>query len=172
MASLALPKPSSLQTTLADTRSHLSSHTVPHSPFRSTSTRPSPIWAPPLSRTRGCWRNRSRQTSGGAPQVLAGLSHLLCHITRSHPTSPSPPGVVNGKGVGQRWLWSKLPLQHPHGGLSSWIPSGGNIRGQNHPPSIQRLQPCDKKQPPCSRLHLATVFNDGLRPSPPEWFCS
>lgn len=56
-ASLALPNPSSRHTTVAARMSQLSSHTVPHSPFFNTSTRPSPIIAPPLSRTRGCWEN-------------------------------------------------------------------------------------------------------------------
>lgn len=50
-ASLALPKPNSLHTTLADSRSQWSSHTVPHSLFFNTSTRPSPGLAPPFSRT-------------------------------------------------------------------------------------------------------------------------
>lgn len=50
-ASLALPKPSSLQTTLADCRLQRSSHTVPHSLSFSTSTRPSPSLAPPFRRT-------------------------------------------------------------------------------------------------------------------------
>lgn len=50
-ASLALPKPSSLQTTLADCRFQRSSHTVPHSLSLSTSTRPSPSLAPPFSLT-------------------------------------------------------------------------------------------------------------------------
>lgn len=58
MASLALPKPSSRHTTLADTRFQLSSQTVPHSPFFSTSTRPSPVLAPPFSLTRGCWKTQ------------------------------------------------------------------------------------------------------------------
>lgn len=50
-ASLALPKPSSLQTTLADSRFQRSSHTVPHTLLFSTSTRPSPTLAPPFSLT-------------------------------------------------------------------------------------------------------------------------
>lgn len=50
-ASLALPKPSSLQTTLADCRFQRSSQTVPHSLSFSTSTRPSPSRAPPFSLT-------------------------------------------------------------------------------------------------------------------------
>lgn len=61
MASLALPKPSSRHTTLADTRFQLSSHTVPHSPFFSTSTRPSPVLAPPFSLTRGCCKRRTQE---------------------------------------------------------------------------------------------------------------
>lgn len=56
-ASLALPKPSSRHTTVAARMFQLSSQTVPHSPFFSTSTRPSPILAPPFRRTRGCYRN-------------------------------------------------------------------------------------------------------------------
>lgn len=64
MASLALPKPSSRHTTLADTRFQLSSQTVPHSPFFSTSTRPSPVLAPPFSLTSGCWKT---QTEEGFP---------------------------------------------------------------------------------------------------------
>ena len=62
IASLALPKPSSRHTTLADTRFQLSSHTVPHSPFFSTSTRPSPVLAPPFSLTRGCWKRWMEET--------------------------------------------------------------------------------------------------------------
>lgn len=52
-ASLAVPKPSSLHTTLAAVLSHMWSTTVPHFPFRSTSTRPSPSLGPALRRT-GC----------------------------------------------------------------------------------------------------------------------
>lgn len=50
-ASLAVPKPSSLQTTLADCRFQRSSHTVPQSRSLSTSTRPSPTLDPPFSLT-------------------------------------------------------------------------------------------------------------------------
>lgn len=53
-ASLALPKPSSRHTTLADSRLQRSSQIVPHSLLLSTSTRPSPTFAPPFSRIRGC----------------------------------------------------------------------------------------------------------------------
>lgn len=53
-ASLAVPKPSSLQTTLAAGTSHRWSHTVPHLPSRSNSTRPSPRRGPAFSRTTGC----------------------------------------------------------------------------------------------------------------------
>lgn len=53
-ASLALPKPSSRHTTLADSRFQRSSQMVPHSLLLSTSTRPSPTLAPPFSRIRGC----------------------------------------------------------------------------------------------------------------------
>lgn len=55
-ASFAVPKPSSRHTTLAAFMSQLSSHTVPQMPFFSTSTRPSPTFAPPRRRTRGCQR--------------------------------------------------------------------------------------------------------------------
>lgn len=57
MASLAVPKPSSLQTTLAAVISHMWSHTVPHFPSRSTSTRPSPRRGPAFRRTSG-WEDR------------------------------------------------------------------------------------------------------------------
>ena len=55
-ASMAVPKPSSRHTTVADSRFQLSSHMVPHSPFFNTSTRPSPTMAPPRRRTSGCWK--------------------------------------------------------------------------------------------------------------------
>lgn len=63
-ASLALPKPSSRQTTLADSRFQRLSQTVPHSPFFSTSTRPSPILSPPFSRTRCCGGAQGGSASG------------------------------------------------------------------------------------------------------------
>lgn len=50
-ASLAVPKPSSLHTTLAAVRSHRWSQTVPHFPSFSTSTRPSPSLGPAFRRT-------------------------------------------------------------------------------------------------------------------------
>lgn len=62
-ASLAVPKPSSRHTTVADSRFHLSSQMVPHSPFFNTSTRPSPTMAPPRRRTNGCWREKMRRQS-------------------------------------------------------------------------------------------------------------
>lgn len=65
-ASLAVPKPSSRHTTVADSRSHLSSQMVPHSPSFSTSTRPSPTMAPPRRRTSGCWRRRQKTEMGHA----------------------------------------------------------------------------------------------------------
>lgn len=56
-ASLAVPKPSSLHTTLAAVLSHKWSTIVPHFPSRSTSTRPSPSLGPTLRRT-GCIRQQ------------------------------------------------------------------------------------------------------------------
>lgn len=61
-ASLALPNPSSRHTTVAARMFQLSSHTVPHSPFFNTSTRPSPIIAPPLRRTKGCYGDSPPKT--------------------------------------------------------------------------------------------------------------
>ncbi len=57
-ASLAEPKPSSLHTTLAAVRSHRWSHTDPHFPSRSTSTRPSPSLGPAFRRTAACGEPR------------------------------------------------------------------------------------------------------------------
>lgn len=56
-ASLAVPKPSSLQTTLAAGKSHRWSHMVPHLPSFSTSTRPSPRRGPAFRRTTG-WKKK------------------------------------------------------------------------------------------------------------------
>ena len=43
-------RPSCLQTTLASLKSQLSLHTVPHCPWKHTSTRPSKLFLPPTSR--------------------------------------------------------------------------------------------------------------------------
>lgn len=96
IASLALPKPSSRHTTLANTRFQLSSQTVPHSPFFSTSTRPSPVLAPPFSLTKGCWKTQKGcyhrrpcltdlihsilQGSCGAKSNNITLRHLNHHV--------------------------------------------------------------------------------------------
>ena len=50
---LAAPQPSSRHTTSTSFMFQPLSHTVPHSPFRSTSTRPSQRWGPLTSRTLG-----------------------------------------------------------------------------------------------------------------------
>lgn len=78
-ASFAVPKPSSRHTTVADSRLHLSSHMVPHSPFFNTSTRPSPTMAPPRRRTNGCWR---RQTQ--TPQKEVTVKTELSKKQKSH----------------------------------------------------------------------------------------
>lgn len=76
-ASLALPKPSSRHTTVADMRFQLSSQIVPHSPFFSTSTRPSPTTAPPLRRTRGCCE-RHRREWGVVSDNVQAVRKLFC----------------------------------------------------------------------------------------------
>ena len=76
-ASLALPKPSSRHTTVAAFMFQWSSHTVPHSPFFSTSTRPSPITAPPLRRTKGCYGKKGRITC-----TLEGLDNMCIRKKR------------------------------------------------------------------------------------------
>lgn len=65
--SRAEPKPSSRHTTLAEMRFHPWSQTVPHWRFMSTSTRPSPTWAPERRRTLvSCWeRITFREGWGG-----------------------------------------------------------------------------------------------------------
>lgn len=76
-ASLAVPKPNSRQTTVADRRLQLSSHMVPHSPFFRTSTRPSPTMAPPRRRTNGCWGWRSRLLGKKQLNRMFRSSHFL-----------------------------------------------------------------------------------------------
>lgn len=58
-ASFAVPKPSSLHTTLAAVLSHMWSTIVPHLPSRSTSTRPSPSLGPAFNLT-GCIKKWSQ----------------------------------------------------------------------------------------------------------------
>ena len=84
-ASLALPKPSSRHTTVAAFMSQLSSHTVPHRPFFRTSTRPSPITAPPLRRTKGCYGE------GRITHTVEGLNNTSKNKT---------PSKVTGKTAG------------------------------------------------------------------------
>lgn len=60
-ASLAVPKPSSLHTTLAAFMSHRWSHMVPHFPSLSTSTRPSPSRGPAFRRTTDCKIGQKKQ---------------------------------------------------------------------------------------------------------------
>lgn len=78
-ASLAEPKPSSLHTTLAAVRSHRRSHTVPHLPSRSTSTRPSPNRGPAFRRTAACGNTRQREpcvTGSGAHTWTSPQTHV------------------------------------------------------------------------------------------------
>lgn len=102
-ASLALPKPSSRHTTLADCRFQRSSQIVPHSLLLSTSTRPSPTLAPPFSRIRGCGsRDRCGTVWNGTtqcwPRLLgcAGTGHrshlLLRSWSPSNPYTHTEPG--------------------------------------------------------------------------------
>lgn len=79
-ASLAVPKPSSRQTTLAAGLSHRWSTMVPHLPSRRTSTRPSPSLGPAFSRTG--W---TRQP-GQRPQPMCKVQFWpKCHfVTQSY----------------------------------------------------------------------------------------
>lgn len=76
-ASLADPKPSSLQTTLAAGLSHRWSTMVPHLPSRRTSTRPSPSLGPAFSRTG--WTRQPRRRPQPMHKVQFGFNMPHCH---------------------------------------------------------------------------------------------
>lgn len=99
-ASLAEPKPSSLHTTLAAVRSHRWSHTVPHLPSRSTSTRPSPSRAPAFRRTAACGSTQTRE-----PRHRSQGSQLdLVQHSRSEGAEPV--------GVWRRSFWRTERREH------------------------------------------------------------
>ncbi len=77
-ASLAVPKPSSLQTTLAAAMSQRWSHTVPHFPSLSTSTRPSPSRGPAFRRTTS-WKEKGREIRRETLPTFSDLPVKLPH---------------------------------------------------------------------------------------------
>lgn len=84
-ASLAVPKPSSLHTTLAAFMSHRWSHMVPHFPSLSTSTRPSPSRGPAFRRATGCKAghkktNKNPKKCWGEKQKFWETIHLVLNV--------------------------------------------------------------------------------------------
>lgn len=84
---MALPKPSSRHTTLADSRFQRSSQIVPHSLLLSTSTRPSPTFAPPFSRSRGCGKRGQGYGRHGMAQHGTARHGVVLNGTARHSTA-------------------------------------------------------------------------------------
>lgn len=77
---LAAPQFSSRHTTATSVKSQPSSHTVPHWPLSSSSTRPSQRWGPPISRTLGGDSAKRRDTSQRPQRSKSVLGVINSHF--------------------------------------------------------------------------------------------